>query len=81
MVLFQNKVAQLQTKSDNILDVFTKTIRELNAVNEEATTAVTEKRAEAAQLMSDAKSMEDMVTKNEKVIGKINSIIAIDEEE
>lgn len=81
MVLFQNKVAQLQTKSDNILDVFTKTIRELNTVNEEATTAVTEKRAEAAQLMSDAKSMEDMVTKNEKVIGKINSIIAIDEEE
>lgn len=75
MFSVKNKVEQLQSKSDNILDVFTKTVNDLSKVNDEAAREASNRRAEAAQLLSEAESLDTVVTKNSKVIGKINSIL------
>ena len=75
MFSVKNKVEQLQSKSDNILDVFTKTVNDLSKVNDEAAKEASNRRAEAAQLLSEAESLDTVVTKNSKVIGKINSIL------
>ena len=75
MFSVKNKVKQLQSKSDNILDVFTKTVNDLSKVNDEAVREASNRRAEAAQLLSEAESLDTVVTKNSKVIGKINSIL------
>lgn len=75
MFSVKNKVEQLQSKSDNILDVFTKTVNDLSKVNDEAVREASNRRAEAAQLLSEAESLDTVVTKNSKVIGKINSIL------
>lgn len=75
MFSVKNKVEQLEAKSASILDIFTKTVNDLNKVNEEASKEASNRKAEAAQLLSEAESLETVVANNSKVIGKINSIL------
>lgn len=75
MFSVKNKVEQLEAKSASILDIFTKTVNDLNKVNDEASREASNRKAEAAQLLSEAESLETVVANNSKVIGKINSIL------
>ena len=71
----KNKVEQLQSKSSDILGVSTKTVADLNKVNDEANKESSNRRTEAAQLLSEADSLDQVVKDNSRVIGKINSIL------
>lgn len=65
----------MQSTSDNILNVFTKTVNNLTKVNDEALIEASNRRAKAAQLLSEAETLDTVITKNNKVISKINSIL------
>jgi len=71
----KTKVEQLESRSANILDVFTKTVNDLNKVNDEAVKEASNRRTEAQHLLDEAASLDTVVTNNSRVIGKINSIL------
>ena len=74
--MFKRKVsvASLQSQSDKIVDVFTKTIDDLSAVNEEANALTVEKTAEIQKLETEVEVLQDIQTKNQTVINKIQKI-------
>lgn len=76
MSLFKkpNRVAELQEKSQSILDVFSRTITDLTEVNFEIDTVSAEKEAEKAKLEADLNLLKTRKEDNAKVITKINKI-------
>jgi hypothetical protein len=74
--MFKKKVnvAILQAQSDQIVDVFTKTIDDLSAVNKEANELTVEKTAEIQKLESEVETLQSIQTKNQTVISKIQKI-------
>lgn len=74
--MFRKKVnvASLQSQSDKIVDVFTKTIDDLSAVNKEAETLTVEKTAEIQKLETEVEVLQEIQTKNKTVISKIQKI-------
>lgn len=67
-------VDALKKKSNAILDVFTKTIDELNSVNQEINASVEEKAAEKARLEADMAILSLQASENQRVINKIGQI-------
>jgi hypothetical protein len=74
--MFKRKVsvAILQAQSDQIVDVFTKTIDDLSAVNKEANELTVEKTAEIQKLETEVEVLQEIQTKNQTVISKIQKI-------
>ena len=74
--MFKKKVnvASLQKQSDQIVDVFTKTIDDLSAVNKEANELTVEKTAEIQKLETEVEVLQEIQTKNQTVISKIQKI-------
>jgi hypothetical protein len=74
--MFRKKVnvAILQEQSDKIVDVFTKTIDDLSAVNKEANELTVEKTAEIQKLETEVEVLQEIQTKNQTVISKIQKI-------
>jgi len=74
--MFRKKVnvASLQEQSDKIVDVFTKTIDDLSAVNKEASELTVEKTAEIQKLETEVEVLQEIQTKNQTVISKIQKI-------
>lgn len=71
-----NPVDALLKKSSNILDVFTKTITELTAVNEEIAGVTQKKEIEKAELEKDITILNERSAENSKVIDKIKNIFS-----
>jgi hypothetical protein len=74
--MFKKKVsvAILQAQSDQIVDVFTKTIDDLSAVNKEANELTVEKTAEIQKLETEVEVLQEIQNKNQTVISKIQKI-------
>ena len=74
--MFKRKVSvvSLQSQSDKIVDVFTKTIDDLSAVNKEANELTVEKTAEIQTLETEVEVLQEIQTKNQTVISKIQKI-------
>jgi hypothetical protein len=74
--MFKKKVnvASLQEQSNKIVDVFTKTIDDLSAVNKEANELTVEKTAEIQKLETEVEVLQEIQTKNQNVISKIQKI-------
>ena len=73
MELF-NTIKNLESKSTNILDVFTKTIKDLEKVNNEAANEVSKREALIKKAEEDKKLLEEIKTKNTVIITKISKI-------
>lgn len=71
-----NPVDALLKKSSNILDVFTKTVTELTAVNEEIAGVTQQKEIEKAELEKDITTLNERSAENSKVIDKIKNIFS-----
>jgi len=74
--MFKKKVsvAILQAQSDQIVDVFTKTIDDLSTVNKEANELTVEKTAEIQKLETEVEVLQEIQNKNQTVISKIQKI-------
>lgn len=74
--MFKKKanVANLQKQSDQIVDVFTKTIDDLSAVNKEANDLTVEKTIEIQKLETEVEVLNQIQTKNQTIISKIQKI-------
>lgn len=73
--LFGSTIEQLQNKSKNTLDIFTKTIRELTQINEEAKAEVSVRSEKISSLIDEKNTLIDVISENEKVISKIQNIL------
>ena len=73
--LFGSTIEQLQNKSKNTLDIFTKTIRELTQINEEAKIEVTVRSEKISRLIDEKNTLINVIYENEKVISKIQNIL------
>lgn len=64
-------VKKLQDRSNNIMNVFTKTVDDLSKVNEECVAALSERRAKITSLQAEADAIQSTKDANTKVITKI----------
>jgi hypothetical protein len=68
-------VESLKKKSQGILDVFSKTVNDLNAVNEKIETEVSNRHAEISRLTSESYELETQKAANAKVATKITEFL------
>jgi len=73
-VFNNDAIASLQTKSTSIVDVFTKTVSDLKAVNEQATAEEQERLEERARIDGELVKLGAIKADNQKVIEKIGKI-------
>ena len=80
--MFKNKFNALNDRSKQILSVFTKTVSDLTILNEDISTEIDARNAEADRLKSlvivetdKATDLAASAAYNEKVIGKITSFL------
>ena len=73
-VFNQDAITSLQTKSTSIVDVFTKTVSDLKAVNEQATAEEKERLEEKAKIDEELAKLGAIKADNQKVIEKIGKI-------
>ena len=64
----------LRSKSDNVLDIFRKTIADLSSVNETANLKIAEEEQKIADAQAEKESLEAITKENEKIIENIQSI-------
>lgn len=69
-----NPVTKLQETSTTILDVFTKTVNDLEKVNKNADTEISARQEAIKKAQSETEILNAVKTKNEKVIAKIARI-------
>lgn len=69
-----NSVEALKRKSASIVDVFTRTVEDLNEVNQEIQKTAEEKAAEKARLEADLAILNLQKDENTRVINKIQKI-------
>jgi cell division protein FtsB len=74
-MIFANKVDSLQKKSDNIFNVFNKTLNELQKVNEQISDEEAKREAEIARIQDEKDALAATKQANEKMIGKLNAFI------
>lgn len=65
---------KLQNQSSKILDVFNKTISDLEKINKEASETSLAKVDEATALLAEAKELEAIAERNTKVMNNIKKI-------
>lgn len=68
-------VESLKKKSQGILDVFSKTVNDLNAVNEKIDAEVTNRHTEISRLTSESYELETQKAANAKVATKITEFL------
>lgn len=73
--LFGSTIEQLQNKSKNTLDIFTRTVRELTEINSEAQAEVAIRNEKINSLIDEKSALIDVINENEKVISKIQNIL------
>lgn len=69
-----NLVARITSKSADIIDVFTKTVNDLTALNNQIDIERDNKLAERAKIEADLTTLAEHREKHDKVISKINKI-------
>ena len=69
-----NKTKAIQTKSKSVLDIFTKTVKDLSLLNDNIDTEATLKQEEIDRLNSELVMLNDLKYQHSKVIDKINRI-------
>jgi hypothetical protein len=74
-LLSNNTVEKLRNQSDNILDVFTSTINDLQAVNSNVDNAMATKLDQRSKIEGDINILQDIKQKNASVIEKIGKIL------
>ena len=70
---FLNPVKRVINRSNNILDVFTKTVTDLQTVNNQIDTHVTKHEAKIQKLSTNLATLNQVREDNNKVINKINT--------
>ncbi len=75
MALFSKSVSSLQTKSRDILNVFTRTVEQLKAVNSEAQALSAKKTEERNNLDKEIVEMSKVQSSNERIVSKIEKIL------
>ena len=73
--MFTNSVKTLQEKSKNIINVFTKTIDELNEVNVKVAKLTTEKEETVSKLQNDISMLSTLCQNNLNIVKKISRMI------
>lgn len=71
-----NTVDNIVKRSLNVVNVFTKTINDLTAINQEITMIADEKEQAIAQLQNDVATLDHQRSENTKVIEKIQNIFS-----
>ncbi len=74
--IFGTTIEQLQNKSKNALDIFTKTVNDLVAINVEVRQEVKTRDEKINVLIDEKNTLIDVITENEKVISKIQNILS-----
>lgn len=74
LVIGGTSVSSISNKSSGILDVFNKTIVDLSAVNDIIDKETSAKELEIEKLQAEAKHLQSLKDKHNKVINKINSL-------
>ena len=64
----------LRSKSNNVLDIFRKTIADLTSVNETASLKIAEEEQKIADAQAEKESLEAITAENQKIIENIQSI-------
>lgn len=75
MKVFGSTIEQLQNKSKNTLDIFTKTVRELTEINAEAKAEVQIRNEKINSLIDEKNTLIDVISENEKIVTKIQNIL------
>lgn len=75
MNIFKTGVKDLQTKSIKALDIFNKTVTELQSVNDQAEKAMVERQTEIDRLRDEFVSLNSLKSQNNSIIDKINQIL------
>jgi len=70
----KNSVSVIERKSSSTLDVFNKTLNELNSLNTQIDSETEAKLAEVERLTAEANYLKGLKDKHNKVINKINKI-------
>ncbi len=70
-----NPVTKLQEQSNTILDVFTKTVKSLEKVNQEADTELAKREEIIKKAQEESTTLNAVKAKNTTVIEKINKIL------
>lgn len=79
MTLFNKSgnAQQLQKDSGKILDVFTRTVDSLKAINEVADSSISENERKKAEIDKELVSLNEVKTKNSVVIDKIEKLFTV----
>ena len=75
MNIFGTTIEQLQNKSKNTLDIFTKTVLELSQINEEAKIQFEKREQKIAELANENAQLIKLQENNDKIISKIANIL------
>lgn len=73
--IIQGEIPTLQKESANIIDVFTKTINDLDLVNDKISNAWSARNNKIAELEKEQKALEDTKKTNNKIRDKLTSIL------
>ena len=74
-LLSSNTVDKLRNQSNNILDVFTSTINDLQAVNSNVDSTMATKQEQKVKIENDLNALQQIKQKNDSVIDKISKIL------
>ena len=74
----KSKVAQLQEKSANIMNVFTSTVNSLRAINDEIVNQQKLKEEQIQALKEETAALENQRTSNDFTIAKVSSFLKED---
>jgi hypothetical protein len=69
-----NKTKAIQTKSKSVLDIFTKTVNDLEVLNNFIDFEAVAKQEEIDRLTSEMNMLNDLKEQHTKVISKINNL-------
>jgi hypothetical protein len=73
--IFKSNVSVLKAKGNSIVDVFTKTITDLKAVNSDIEKAQTERQVKIEIIIAEQEELSAIHSQNSKVIDKLNLIM------
>lgn len=72
---FKKELESIVEDSTRVLDVFTKTVSELSAINDRVETEVKKKQEEKAKLEADITTLNITGQRNAKIIDKIEKLL------
>lgn len=75
-ILTLNSVNRLQKASSRAIDVFTKTIEQLENINEEIESEISKKETKISLLQNESKQLKIQQTGNINIVSKIKTILS-----